>query len=207
MQWLVSHASEYPQTSLELLRAKIRRAAGRDAEGRAGAPWGQDRAARPSGGRARATGLLECRILGLRIRRHHGLHADGGLRHSFVRTKAGRRAGHRRGAISVLSVTGLMCEPLRRVRVVLRAGESGNGADQLLQAKTRRAAGTGAGGAGRGAARPRNGCSTERRPRARSRAASIYHSWSARTPTPWAARRRQNGRLTRAQGGGQACAV
>ena len=183
----IRHASEYPQTSLELLRAKIRCAAGRDAEGRAGAPWGQDRAARPSGGRARATGLLECRILGLRIRRHHGLHADGGLRHSFVRTKAGRRAGHRRGAISVLSVTCSVCRPPRRARAVLRAGESGNGADQLLRAKTRRVV-------GRGAARPRNGCSTERRPRARSRsrAASIYHSyhsWSARTPTSWAAHR------------------
>jgi hypothetical protein len=40
VQWLVSHASEYPQTSLELLRAKIRRAAGRGAGGRAGARHG-----------------------------------------------------------------------------------------------------------------------------------------------------------------------
>ena len=53
----------------------------------------------------------------------------------------------------MLSATSLLCEPLRRVRVVLRAGESGDGADQLLRAKIRRAAVTGAGGgaaAGRG---------------------------------------------------------
>ena len=50
----------------------------------------------------------------------------------------------------MLSATSLLCEPLRRVRVVLRAGESGDGADQLLRAKIRRAAGTGAGGGGQG---------------------------------------------------------
>jgi len=52
----IRHASECPQTSLELLRAKIWRAAGRDAGGRAGAPWGHGRAETPSGGRACAVG-------------------------------------------------------------------------------------------------------------------------------------------------------
>ena len=40
----------------------------------------------------------------------------------------------------MLSVTCSVCRPPRRARAVLRASESGNGADQPLRAKIRRAA-------------------------------------------------------------------